>query len=188
MTSRSAAQVTKDPATITWASTFTKTLREFSNDNCTDLAAALTYFAVQAIFPALLAIVSVLGVFGQAEATTHAVLKLVGEFASPSIADGIRGPIEALTKSPAAGITFVVGVLGALWSASGYVGAFGRATNRIYDRTEGRPIWKLRPTNLFVTVVTVVLVVVASLILVLSGGIAQSVGDVIGLGSVTVTV
>lgn len=178
----------QDLTKITWLYTFKKTLREFSNDNCTDLAASLTYFAVQAIFPALLAIVSVLGLFGQAQSTTKAVLQLVGEFASPSIVNGIRGPIESLTQSPAAGVTFVVGVLGAIWSASGYVGAFGRATNRIYDRVEGRPIWKLRPTNLLVTVVTVVLVVVASLILVLSGGIAKSVGNVIGLGDITLTV
>lgn len=181
----------KDPQDLskrTWVYTFKKTLREFSNDNCTDLAASLTYFAVQAIFPALLAIVSVLGLFGQAGATTDAVLKIVRQLASESVVASIRGPIESLTSSPAAGVTFVVGVVGAIWSASGFVGAFGRSVNRIYDRREGRPIWKLRPTNLLVTVITVVLIVIASLILVLSGGIAQTIGNAVGLGGAAVFV
>jgi membrane protein len=172
----------------TWVYTFKKTLREFGNNNTTDLAATLTYFGVQALFPALLAVVSLLGLFGQAESTTNAVLKLVGEFASPEIVKAIRGPIEQLTSSGAAGITFVVGVVGAVWSASGYVGAFGRAVNRIYGTVEGRPFWILRPVNLLVTVITIVLVVVAGLILVLSGGIAQTLGDYIGLGPEAVLV
>ncbi|RKR76104.1 YihY/virulence factor BrkB family protein [Frondihabitans australicus] len=163
--------------------TFTRTLRQFGSDSCTDLAAALTYFAVQALFPGLLAVVSLLGLFGEAQNTTDTVLDLVKHFASQDIVNGIKGPIESLTTSSAAGVTFVVGVLGAVWSASGYVGAFGRALNRIYGRPEGRPIWKLRPTNLLVTVIAVVLVVIAGLILVLSGGIAKSVFDVIGLGT-----
>lgn len=172
----------------TWRYTFTKTLREFSSDGCTDLAAALTYFAVQALFPGLLAVVSLLGLFGQAQNTTDQVLDLIRRFASADMVDAIRGPVESLTTSGAAGITFVVGVVGAVWSASGYVGAFGRALNRIYDRDEGRPIWKLRPTNLLVTVIAVVLVVIAGLILVLSGGIARTIGDVVGLGDATVDV
>lgn len=172
----------------TWVYTLKKTLREFSSNGCTDLAAALTYFAVQAVFPALLAIVSLLGLFGQAKNTTKQVLDLVEQLTSASTVDTIRGPVEALTSSSAAGVTFVVGVVGAIWSASGYVGAFGRALNRIYDRTEGRPIWKLRPTNLLVTVISVLLIVVAALILVLSGDIARTIGDFIGLGDATVTV
>jgi membrane protein len=172
----------------TWVYTFKKTIREFSRDQCTDLAAALTYFAVQALFPALLAIVSILGLFGQAGNTTDQVLALVKQLGGGDVAKTISGPVEALANSDAAGITFVVGVLGAIWSASGYVGAFGRALNRIYSRDEGRPIWKLRPTNLLVTIVAVVLIVVAGLILVLSGDIARTVGDFIGLGDAAVTV
>ncbi|ROQ39977.1 membrane protein [Frondihabitans sp. PhB188] len=173
----------------TWIYTLKKTLREFSSDSCTDLAASLTYFAVQALFPALLAIVSILGLFGQADQTTKQVLALLGQLgASDQIIQTISGPVEALSKSPAAGITFVVGVVGAIWSASGYVGAFGRAMNRIYDRQEGRPIWKLRPTNLLVTIIAVVLIVMAGLILVLSGDIARTIGDFVGLGDAAVTV
>jgi membrane protein len=171
-----------------WGYVLKKTLREFGSDQCTDLAASLTYYAVLAIFPGLLAVVSLLGLFGQAGSTTDAVLQLLTQLGSASIADTLRGPIQELIGSQAAGVAFVVGVLGALWSASGYVGGFGRAMNRIYNVDEGRPIWKLRPTMLAITAFTVVLIVIAGLILVLSGDVAQTVGDVVGLGSTAVFV
>jgi membrane protein len=171
-----------------WFYVLKKTGREFGADQCTDLAAALTYYAVLALFPALLAIVSVLGLFGQAQATTQTVLDLVGNLASAEVVDLLRDPIQSLVNSPAAGVAFVTGLVGALWSASGYVGAFGRAMNRVYEIDEGRPFWKLRPTMLGVTVVTVILIVVAALILVLSGPVASAVGDVVGLGPAALSV
>lgn len=180
-----------DPTDITkrsWMYVFKKTLREFSADQCTDLAAGLTYYAVLALFPALLAVVSVLGLFGAAEKTTALTLDLMSNLASPQAVEVLRGPIEQLTSSPSAGLAFVTGIVGALWSASGYVGAFGRAMNRIYAIDEGRPIWKLRPTMLGVTVFTVVLIVIAALILVLSGPVATAVGAVIGLGDTALLV
>jgi membrane protein len=171
-----------------WKYVLRKTMREFSTDQCTDLAAALTYFATLALFPALLAIVSLLGLFGQAERTTAAVLDIMSSFVSPSMVQGLQGPITSLVETPAAGFAFVTGLLGALWSASGYVGAFGRAMNRIYAVEEGRPFYKLRPTMFIVTIISVVLLVVAGLLLVLSGPIAEKVGAAIGLGPVAVTV
>src|SRR5512139_394838 len=114
-----------------------KTAREFSRDECTDLAAALTYYAVLSIFPALVVMVSLLGVFGQGKRTTDAVLQIVGELGPPSAVDTLRGPIQQLVESPSAGFALIVGLLAALWSASGYVGAFGRAMNRIYEIREG---------------------------------------------------
>jgi membrane protein len=177
-----------DVSKRSWGYVLGKTLREFTRDQCTDLAAALTYYAVLAIFPALLAIVSLLGVVGQADSTAKTLLDLVSQFGSPQVADLLRDPIMQLTGSPAAGVALIVGVLGALWSASGYVGAFGRAMNRVYGIDEGRPIWKLRPTMLGVTAFTVVLIVVAALILVISGPVAETVGDLVGLGSTAVVV
>ncbi|GAB2977032.1 YihY/virulence factor BrkB family protein [Frigoribacterium salinisoli] len=171
-----------------WGYVLKKTLREFGGDQCTDLAAALTYYAVLAIFPGLLAVVSLLGVFGQAGSTTDAILEIVRNLGSEQVADLLQGPIEQLTTSPAAGFALVVGVLGALWSASGYVTAFSRAINRVYGIDEGRPIWKLRPAMLAITAFTVVAIVIALLILVLSGDVAETVGDVIGLGSTAVFV
>ncbi|MGN8048433.1 YihY/virulence factor BrkB family protein [Curtobacterium sp. 22159] len=167
--------------------TLKKTLREFSSDQCTDLAASLTYYSVLALFPGLLAVVSILGLVGQADNTIKTLLDIIGNIGSKQVVDLLRGPIEGLVRSPAAPVTFIVGIVGALWSASGYVGAFGRAMNRIYNVREGRPIWKLRPTMLGVTLATVILLVIGLLVLV-SGPLARSFGDVIGLGDVAVTV
>ena len=175
----------KKPA---WKYVFKRTVAEFGKDKCTDLAAGLTYFAVLAIFPGILALLSLLGLFGQAQATTDAVMGVVGELAPPQALETIRGPIENLASNQAAGLTFVIGLLGAIWSASGYVTAFSRAMNRVYEVEEGRPFIKLRPQMLLVTVVVLVLIVIMGLLLVLTGPVAQAVGDAIGIGSTAVTI
>jgi membrane protein len=167
--------------------TLKKTLREFTADQCTDLAASLTYYSVLALFPGLLAVVSILGLFGDPKDTIQTLLDIVKNIGSPDVAKLLESPVEGLVRSPAAPVTFIVGLLGALWSASGYVGAFGRAMNRIYNVREGRPIWKLRPTMLGVTVTTVVLLVLGLLVLV-SGPLARAFGDLIGLGDAAATV
>jgi membrane protein len=170
-----------------WKFALKRTVKEFSDDQCTDLAAALTYYAVLSLFPAVIAIVSLLGVFGQGQRTTEELLRIVEEVAPGSVAETVQGPLESLTQSPAAGPALVIGLLTALWSASGYVGAFGRAMNRIYQIDEGRPFWKLRPVQLLVTLVAVVLVCVAAVGLVVSGPLAEAVGASLGLGSAAVT-
>lgn len=176
----------KKPA---WGYVFKRTLREFGKDQCTDLAAALTYYAVLAIFPALLALVSMLGVFGQAQATTDTVLDVL-EGVAPDIAENetLKDTIQGLAASSGAGLTLVIGILGALWSASAYVNAFSRAMNRIYEVEEGRPVWKLRPVMLLITAVVLLLVVLMALLLILSGPVAESVGNVIGLGDTALLV
>ncbi|MCW2823542.1 MAG: ribonuclease [Aeromicrobium sp.] len=171
-----------------WLYIAKKTLREFSKDQCTDLAAALTYYAVLALFPALVALVSLLGVLGQGQSTVDALLEIVDQVGPASAVDSLRPTIEQLSSSQGAGIALVIGLLGALWSASGYVGAFGRAMNRIYEVGEGRPIWKLRPVQLLVTLFAVLLVAVAAAALVLTGPVAEAVGEQIGLGSTAILV
>ena len=171
-----------------WKYVLRRTIREFSRDQCTDLAAALTYYAVLSLFPALLVVVSLLGVFGQGQATVDAVLGMVDDLGPSSAVDTLRGPIEQLVAAPTAGLALVVGILGALWSASGYVGAFGRAMNRIYEIEEGRPVWKLRPLMLLVTALALVAAGATALMLVVSGPVARTIGDVIGLGETAVTV
>nr|WP_243177454.1 YihY/virulence factor BrkB family protein [Arthrobacter humicola] len=178
------------PADVTkpsWKYIAKKTLREFTKDQCPDLAAALTYYAVLSIFPALLALVSLLGIFGDAKKTTSALMEIVQGFAPGDTVDAIRQPIEQLSSSSAAGLTLVLGILTALWSASGYVGAFGRAMNRIYEIDEGRPFIKLRGTMLAVTIAAVLIVLVLSAMLVLSGPVADAVGNSIGLGGAVLT-
>jgi len=165
-----------------------KTAREFSRDQCTDIAAALTYYAVLSLFPALVVIVSLLGVFGQGRRTTDTVLQMVGGLAPPSTINTLRGPVEQLVSSPSAGFALIAGIVGALWSASGYVGAFGRAMNRIYEIDEGRPIWKLRPLQLVLTLAGLVMAAAVALLLAVSGPVARSIGHAIGVGQVALTV
>ncbi len=165
-----------------WKYIAKKTLREFTKDQCPDLAASLTYYAVLSIFPALLALVSMLGIFGNPQKTTSALLDVVQGIAPGQTVETLRPVVEELSSSPAAGFTLVIGLLTALWSASGYVGAFGRAMNRVYEIDEGRPFIKLRGTMLGVTVVNLLIVVVLAAMLVLSGPVAESVGNVVGLG------
>jgi len=171
-----------------WGYVFKRALSEFSKDDCTDLAASLTYFAVLSLFPALLAIVSLLGVFGQGEATTRAITGFLDQYAPAELVTLLENPINNLTTSTGAGLALFTGIVGALWTASGYTGAFGRAMNRIYEVEEGRPIWKLRPVNLLVTLLLVLIVVLILVMVVVSGSIAQFVGDLVGLGDTAVTV
>jgi len=171
-----------------WKYILRKSGREFVWDQCTDIAASLTYYAVLSLFPALLAVVALLGIFGQAKKTTDALMSTIQQVAPGQAVNLLKGPIHQLVTSPTAGLALVVGILGALWSASAYVRAFARGMNRIYEVDEGRPFWKLLPTTLFVTVVSVIIVGVMGLILALSGGVAKAVGDAVGLGDAAVTV
>ncbi|GAA5144054.1 YihY/virulence factor BrkB family protein [Nocardioides marinquilinus] len=164
------------------------TLAEFSDDQCTDLAAALTYYAVLALFPAAIALTSLLGLVGQGTQAVDEVLGVLSDLGAGGVVDSIGPTLRDLSGSQAAGFAFVLGLAGALWSASGYVGAFGRAMNRIYEIGEGRPVWKLRPAMLLLTAVIVVLVAAVLALLVVSGPVATSIGERIGLGDTTVLV
>jgi membrane protein len=171
-----------------WKYVARKTLREFSEDQCTDQAAALTYYAVLALFPALLALLSLLGVVNQADKAVTTVLEVLKPLVAPSTLQTFEPVLRDLASSQGAGVTLVIGLAGALWSASGYVGAFGRAMNRVYEIEEGRPFWKLRPLMILITLVAVVLSALVLVMLVVSGKLADSVGRALGLGSAAVTV
>jgi membrane protein len=170
-----------------WRYVLRKTVREFGDDHCTDLAAGLTYYAVLSLFPAAIAVISLLGVFGQGQTSVDNVIKVLEPLVASHTLDTVRPALEHVATSPGAGIGLVIGVLGALWSASGYVGAFGRAMNRVYEIEEGRPFWKLRPLTVLVTVMVLLLVACVLVMLVVSGPLASSIGSVIGLGSQAVT-
>lgn len=171
-----------------WRYVARKTAREFSDDQCTDLAAALTYYSVLAMFPAMIAILSLVGLVGQGPKTVDALLDILREIGASGAAETLEPTLTQLSQAQNSGIALVVGLAAALWSASGYVGAFGRGMNRIYEIDEGRPIWKLRPAMLLITFVTVVLTALVALSLVVTGPAAEAVGDAVGLGSTAVTV
>jgi membrane protein len=170
-----------------WFGALKRTIKEFSDDNLTDWAAALTYYSILSIFPALIALVSVLGLIG--DSATQPLIDNLGAVAPGPAKDIFTSAIENLQRSEgAAGLLFVVGLAGALWSASGYVAAFMRASNSIYDVEEGRPIWKTAPVRVAVTVVLLVLVIISATAVALTGGLAEQVGNLIGLGDTAVTV
>ncbi|GAA4193714.1 YihY/virulence factor BrkB family protein [Microbacterium oryzae] len=171
-----------------WAFVARKSFREFLADQCQDIAASLTYYGVLALFPGLLAVFSLLGVVGQGQQAADAVLGIIGSIAPGDTVDMLEGPVTDIANSPAAGFALISGLVLAIWSASGYVGAFTRGMNRIYGVDEGRPFLKLKPLQLLVTLITVVMIALAAVLLVISGPIAQAIGDAIGLGDVAVTV
>ncbi|MGC5020828.1 YihY/virulence factor BrkB family protein [Micromonospora sp. DT47] len=171
-----------------WKAALKRTVREFQDDSLTDWAAALTYYGVLSIFPGLLVLISILGLLGPE--AKEGVKDTVGQ-AVPQ--DNIRTIIEsAITQAGQSGglasIAAIIGLLAAFWSASGYIAAFMRASNTIYDVPEGRPIWKTLPIRLGVTAVIGVLLLAAAVIVVFTGGFAEQVGNAIGLGSTALAV
>jgi membrane protein len=170
-----------------WFGVLKRTVKEFKEDNLTDWAAALTYYGILAIFPALLVLVSVLGLIGNS--ATQPLIDNLGQVAPGPAKEIFTSAIENLQgSSGAAGIFFIVGLAGALWSASGYVAAFMRASNSIYDMEEGRPIWKTLPTRVLLTLVLLVLLAISAVAVTLSGGLAKEVGGLIGVSDTAVTV
>ncbi len=187
---QSARQAPDQPTELgggSWWGALKRTVKEFQEDNVTDWAAALTYYAVLSLFPALLVLVSVLGLVGQS--ATDPLIENVGQFAPGAATEIVTAAIENLQKSQgAAGVLFFVGLASALWAASGYIGAFIRAANSIWDVEEGRPVWKTIPLRLGITLVMLVLLAITALGVVLTGPLAEKVGDLVGLGSTAVTV
>ncbi|MEU6519765.1 YihY/virulence factor BrkB family protein [Streptomyces sp. NPDC046978] len=162
-------------------------LREFKDDELTDRAAALTYYGLLSLFPALLVLVSLLGLTGRS--TTDSVLNNLEQFTPGSARDIITAAVSQLQNSAGIGsIMAVVGVVLAVWSASGYVAAFIRAANRVYDMPEGRPVWKIPPVRVGVTVVLMVLAVASGLIVVFTGTLARQAGTALGIGDTALTV
>jgi membrane protein len=171
-----------------WWQVLRRTVGRFRKENLTDWAAALTYYAILALFPALIVLVAILGLFGQAS-TVDELLKVVEDLGSEQAVEVLRDPLEGVVQNKGgAGALFGIGLIGALWSASGYVGAFTRAGNAIWQVKEGRPAWKLKPFQLLVTLAAVVMLAAIAIGLVVSGPLAQSIGDVIGLGDTAVLV
>jgi membrane protein len=169
--------------------TLKRTATEFSEDNLTDWAAALTYYGLLSLFPALIAFVGIIGLFADPQGATQTITDVVSQIGPSSASDTFAGPIESITSSSStAGIMAIVGILVALWSASNYVGAFMRASNVIYETPEGRPIWKLRPLQILVTLVILVLAAITLLALIVSGPLAEAIGGAIGLSDTAVTI
>jgi membrane protein len=172
-----------------WWATIKRTATEFQEDNLSDWAAALTYYGLLSLFPALIAMVSLIGIFGDPKSTTDSLTEIITEIGPASAAETFKGPIESITESSGtAGIALVLGLAAALWSASGYTGAFMRASNVIYETPEGRPFWKLRPLQILITFVMIVMMTLLAVSLVLTGPVVAAVAEPLGIGSTAVDV
>ena len=155
-----------------WWETLKRTFKEFQEDNLTDWAAALTYYAVLAIFPALIALVSVLGLIG--DSATDPLIENISQVAPGPASEIATNAINEISSSGgSAGLALIIGIAGALYSASGYVGAFSRASNAIYEVEEGRPFWKNKPWQIAVTLVMILLLAISAIAVVITGPLAE---------------
>jgi membrane protein len=171
-----------------WGQILRRTVKEFQDDNLTDWAAALTYYGVMSLFPMMIAIIAVLGIVGQ-EKSVFTLLDSFRQAGLSGVADNIEKPLLGVVHSKGgAGALLGFGLLAALWSASGYLGAFMRAANSIYEVEEGRPFWKLRPLQVALTLLGVFLMSLVAIGLVVSGPVAEAIGGAIGLGDTAIGV
>ncbi len=169
-----------------WLAAGKRAAKEFSNDFLQDRAAALTYYGVLAIFPALLVLVSLLGLIGKS--ATQPLITNLAQAAPSAVRQTLLTAVTHLQRSHgSAGVVAIVGIVAGLWSASSYVAAFMRASNAIYDVPEGRPAWKTLPIRLGVTIALMVLLLASAFIVVVTGGLARHVGQVLGIGSAAMT-
>ena len=176
-----------EPNRPSWSGVVRRTIAEFREDNLTDWAAALTYYGVLSIFPALLVLAAVLGLLGRS--ATEPLLENAETFTPGAATDILQAALENLQRSRgAAGLAFVVGIATALWAASGYIAAFMRAANVIWDVEEGRPLWKRIPLRLAITLLMLVLLAVTAAGVLVTGPLAERAGDLLGVGGTAVTV
>jgi membrane protein len=171
-----------------WKDTLKRTFTEFKEDDLTDWAAALTYYAILSLFPALIALLSIVGLVADPATITRVLTDTISAIGPASAVETFQGPIDSITANQSrAGLGLIIGLAGALWTASGYIGAFMRASNSIYEIEEGRPFWKLRPLQILVTLILVLMLALVFLGLVVSGPLAEAIGGAVGLSSAAVT-
>jgi membrane protein len=177
-----------DLPTRSWKEIGKRTVKEFRKDNLTDWAAALTYYGVMSLFPMLIVLVALLGLVGQ-QSTIMTMIDSLRSAGLADVADSVQQPLtEVVNNKGGAGALLGFALLGSLWSASGYIGAFTRACNAIYEVKEGRPFWKLRPLQVAITLGGVLLISLVLIAVVVTGPVAKAVGSALGVGDTAVTV
>ncbi len=172
-----------------WWPTLKRTYKEFSEDNMTDWAAALTYYGLLSLFPALIAMVSIVGLVGDPVETTRTLTDIISKISPGADTETFQGPIESITQhKTASGVLFFVSLGLALWSASGYVGAFMRASNVVWETPEGRGFLKLRPLQILVTLLMILMLAAVLLAVVMTGPIVEAVAGPLGIGNTAVDI
>ena len=184
---RQAPDTPTDLPKRSWGAVLKGTVKEFKKDELTDRAAALTYYGILALFPALLALISLVGIAGQS--ATRELLDNIQSLAPGAARDVLSNAVQQLQGNAGIGsVMAIVGLVLAVWSASGYVAAFIRSANAVYDVPEGRPVWKVLPVRVGVTVVLMIMAVISALIVMVTGGLARQIGTTLGVGDTALTV
>lgn len=174
---------------VTILATLKRTATGFIEDGMPDRAAALTYYGLLSLFPMLIALVSIIGLFADPDATTEKLTAIASSLGPDAAADTFSGPVENLTSNRgASGVTFAVGLALSTWAASGYIGAFGRASNVIFETREDRPFWKLKPLQLAITVAMIVILALLAIGLVMTGPVVRAVAEPFGVASTAIDI
>jgi membrane protein len=168
-----------------WWGVLRRTVAEFIDDDLTDRAATLTYYGMMSIFPGLLVLVAGLSLLDHS--VTNDILANVRQLAPGPARDILIQAIVDLQRRPAtSAVVGIVALAVAFWSATGYIGAFMRAANAIYDVPEARPVWKTIPLQLLVTAVTGLFFGLCAVSVVFTGRLAQWTGHALGIEKPTV--
>jgi membrane protein len=170
----------------TWRGVLWRSLVGYPKGGCIDFAGAMTYRAVTAMIPSLVVIVSLVNLVTDGQAAVDAVVAILRDLGAGSIVanSGLRTVLDSLlVKQGSASVLLGSGLFGAIWSGSGYVAAFTRASNRIYGVREGRPWWKVQLLQFGLATVALVLLAVEAAGLVISGPLAKLVGDRVHAGA-----
>jgi membrane protein len=138
---------------------------------------------VLAVLPGIVALLSLVALVGRPQTSVDTIYQVLDPLLSADTLRLLRPSIDGLATPTGAGLGLALGAAAALLAASGYVGAFSRAMNRVYEVEEGRTFLRLRSMQLLVTVASVVLCAVALVILVVSGPVTAAVGNALGVGA-----
>jgi membrane protein len=176
-----------DLSSGSWKDALKRTVKSFKEDKLTIWAAALTYYGVLAIFPALLVVVSVLGLIG--DSVTDSLLENLEDVAPGPAQEILTDAIRNLQGAgDASGVALVIGLGGAIWASSGYVNGFMSASNAIHDVDDAGALTKTLPVRIGLTLVLMVLAGIIAFSVTLTGGLAKEVGDLVGVGDTAVDV
>jgi membrane protein len=169
----------------TWRGVLWRSLNGYLDDDCGDLAAALTYNAVLAIFPVAIVVVALVNLVTDGTTAVDTAIGILADLGAGAVVadENVTGVLNAvIVQQSSAKVLLGFGLLGALYSATNYVAAFTRASNRIYGVKEGRPWWKLIPLQILLSAVGLVLLAVVATGLVISGPLVDAVGNAVGAG------
>ncbi|MCK1803988.1 YihY/virulence factor BrkB family protein [Brevibacterium sp. R8603A2] len=159
-----------------WKYAWARTVHQFKHNRRQNTAATLSFYFMLALLPAIVAVLSILNVFGQGQQTVTAVMDWLSQVSGEGSLQQLEQPLLDLAESPGGGAAFGLGILASLWSASKFVRAFGAAINDVYGMAEGRSSWVRFLQTYLVTIVAITLVVAILLCLLGSSTIVAPFG------------